>query len=1121
MSNTIVQIRRSNTSLTPGTTLNAGELGYSYNASSTGNTLYIGAQTGVGTAGFAIGGAKYAYLQNFTTPGTLAANATVVVDGNSFISNTLTSGLAITASVASGSFANVLITSISNSTSATILGANGSGGGSGNELATTQAIVSYVAGKVASGATNVAAQYTWTNTQTFTNTITFSGATSIQANTVSGNSFSVSTNFIANITQVTISGIPLNANGGNGTAGYVLYSNGSTGSPYWAAAASGLTGAQIAANNWTFTNVITVANTFAVTGGYINVASNVSITNTSFVVAGNTTTAPTLTISSNSTTGIVYGNSTITGAPTIALQTNTGVPYITVANGTGGATVANLYSNGLVVGTSVVNSTAVSAALVTATGNVGLPSGANLTLSSGSRLIDSTGAQGTAGQFLASNGTGNVYWVSVNSVAYTWNAVETFNANIVMNTNTLFVGDFSNTTVNSRSNFITSTLNGSTGIYALPNGTSGAASWQAANSSNPTNASKILIATNGSTDVQLVSGINGTGTYLPLSFYTNGSQQMQLTTAGNLTLSGNAQANGFLSGNSYVSQTSFTISGNTTTAPTLTLASNSTAGITYGNSTVTGAPTFTLQTNTGVPYISVANGTGGATVANLYSNGLIVGTTVVNSSAIVTTTANVTTLNATATVYTNTISATNGSFTTVNTTTINATGTVYTNTVSAVNGSFTTVNTTTINATGTVYTNTVSAVNGSFTTVAANLTGTYANLSGQVNTGTLFVTTSANIASSNVIANTAGVFVANSTGVVNAAVHTVTGSSSVPTVNVSSSGFVAGNSTVTQAVSLNLANTTGNTTINVNSITTQYGFNVNSTVLAFTGGNVSATSANLTVQNATVSGNLYVQGTLTTINTTNLNINDNIIGLADENSPNYIAPNGQAFNVTADSIDSGFISSAPIQTATNITANTTSGSANIQMTSTAGFYVGELITGLNIPANTFITTVNAANLIMSQTATGTSSVGTANAYYTGFYGLARIASSNSYSLFVSNNQIANPTYPANTTPFGTTIGATTTLMPLSFLGVTSTQTGVQITANSTVNVNITANTLSLATSLGVGSGGTGLNTLASGSLVYGSGGTSALTALAVGSNGQVLQIVSNLPAYGGVDGGTF
>jgi len=90
------------------------------------------------------------------------------------------------------------------------------------------------------------------------------------------------------------------------------------------------------------------------------------------------------------------------------------------------------------------------------------------------------------------------------------------------------LGDFTNATITNRLAFQTSTTNGTTGIYALPNGTSTAASWQATNAANPTNASKILIATNGSTDVQLVSGINGTGTYLPLSFYTNGTQAAQL-----------------------------------------------------------------------------------------------------------------------------------------------------------------------------------------------------------------------------------------------------------------------------------------------------------------------------------------------------------------------------------------------------------------------------------------------------------------------------------------------------------------------------------------------------------------------------------------------------------------
>jgi len=96
------------------------------------------------------------------------------------------------------------------------------------------------------------------------------------------------------------------------------------------------------------------------------------------------------------------------------------------------------------------------------------------------------------------------------------------------------LADFDNATVTNRRAFQTSTTNASTGIYALPNGTSTAASWQATNSADPTNCNKILIATNASTDVQLVSGVNGSNSYLPLSFYNNGAQKMQLSVAGNL-----------------------------------------------------------------------------------------------------------------------------------------------------------------------------------------------------------------------------------------------------------------------------------------------------------------------------------------------------------------------------------------------------------------------------------------------------------------------------------------------------------------------------------------------------------------------------------------------------------
>ena len=116
-----------------------------------------------------------------------------------------------------------------------------------------------------------------------------------------------------------------------------------------------------------------------------------------------------------------------------------------------------------------------------------------------------------------------------------------------------FVGDFTNATISNRTNFITGTANSTTGIYALPSGTSTAASWQATNNSDPTNASKVLIATNGTTDVQLVSGINGSGTYLPLAFFNGGLGRFVIGTSGQFGVGPTATVSYGTSGQAFVS----------------------------------------------------------------------------------------------------------------------------------------------------------------------------------------------------------------------------------------------------------------------------------------------------------------------------------------------------------------------------------------------------------------------------------------------------------------------------------------------------------------------------------------------------------------------------------------
>jgi hypothetical protein len=48
------------------------------------------------------------------------------------------------------------------------------------------------------------------------------------------------------------------------------------------------------------------------------------------------------------------------------------------------------------------------------------------------------------------------------------------------------------------------------------------------------------MATNGTTDTQIISGVNGSGTYLPMSFYTNNTLAMQIGTNGQMTVAATA-----------------------------------------------------------------------------------------------------------------------------------------------------------------------------------------------------------------------------------------------------------------------------------------------------------------------------------------------------------------------------------------------------------------------------------------------------------------------------------------------------------------------------------------------------------------------------------------------------
>jgi microcystin-dependent protein len=98
-------------------------------------------------------------------------------------------------------------------------------------------------------------------------------------------------------------------------------------------------------------------------------------------------------------------------------------------------------------------------------------------------------------------------------------------------------GDFSNATIANRVMFQTSTTNGNTNLSVIPNGTSTAGGYQAFNNSDPANSS-LLAAQALSGDVRIQSTLTGTGTYLPMTFYTGGSERMRVDTSGQIGIGG-------------------------------------------------------------------------------------------------------------------------------------------------------------------------------------------------------------------------------------------------------------------------------------------------------------------------------------------------------------------------------------------------------------------------------------------------------------------------------------------------------------------------------------------------------------------------------------------------------
>lgn len=131
-------------------------------------------------------------------------------------------------------------------------------------------------------------------------------------------------------------------------------------------------------------------------------------------------------------------------------------------------------------------------------------------------------------------------------------------------------------------------------------------------------------------------------------------------------------------------------------------------------------------------------------------------------------------------------------------------------------------------------------------------------------------------------------------------------------------------------------------------------------------------------------------------------------------------------------------------------------------------------------------------------------------------GLFRDATDDTYKLFEGLQDSPNNT--VNTAGVGYKIATLQAYLTSS--GLLTNATHISITANSTVNVAITANTLTLATALAGTSGGTGRSTTTNNALLVGNT-TNGYNELALGSSGYVLQSNGTALVYDVLDGGTF
>lgn len=280
-------------------------------------------------------------------------------------------------------------------------------------------------------------------------------------------------------------------------------------------------------------------------------------------------------------------------------------------------------------------------------------------------------------------------------------------------------------------------------------------------------------------------------------------------------------------------------------------------------------------------------------------------------------------------------------------------------------------------------------------------------------------------------------------------------------------------------------------------------------------------------------------GSTLTVNTTGAHVNTNLsITSLTTSGDTTVNGNTTLGNSNSDVVSFLAVVNTSIMPAANITYNLGNNTVRwnevhvSNVHSVTGYFDGNLEVAGDLIVTGNVTTVNVASVVVSDPmiylagnnySSDLVDIGFAANYndgatdrHTGFF---RDATDGVWKLFANSVQELSGNNTVNTTA----TGYTTAILQayLTSGGLVTNATHVAITANSTVDVSITANSLTLSSPLATTSGGTGLATYSVGDLLVGNS-SNALTKLAVGSDGYVLQINgAGVVAWNTLDGGTF